>query len=68
MNADTVAMSRGMLKIMNDRSESCTFVPLRMVRMPPRVGSTSSGVTTNGPSGVESSHALPCIHWWVLYW
>ena len=48
---------------------SCMRSPLSSSEMSSECGSpTSSGVTRNGPSGVERAQFLPGSHWCVLYW
>ena len=68
VNSEIVAISRAIGKISRSMLESWTFSPLTVVEICYLVMSTSSAVTRYGPSGVQASHALPCIHWWVLYW
>ncbi len=47
----------------------CIRLPLSSSEMSSACGSpTSSGVTRNGPSGVDAAQFLPGSHWWLRYW
>ncbi len=69
MNSEIVATIVGMSKMNWEVLPVCIRSPLRSSVMSSACGSpTSSGVTRNGPSGVEPAQFLPGSHWCVRYW
>jgi hypothetical protein len=69
VNSEIVLTRVATSKIISRVEDSCTTCPLTVVRkVSCETSGISSAVTSHGPTGVEASQALPCSHWWVLYW